>query len=336
MAETLGTIASILQLLDVALSASRYIQDFRNATREQQKLSKELGHLAVLVQELQSQYQPFNAHGYYPTTWSSSNRLGTGNIQTLLDDLAQTLKSFMAELQPVSGRWRHQLMWPLYKKREAKEYLHDFERIKLSLNLWISSKLFHLSTQQSEVLRSYNNEQKQTFSDIMHTLDRNSRMQSQQNNEILEVVRASSPALQWDEAEEDPRRRHISNWILETETQSRYSQRVSRHDQHPPTIYPFDSISQAGSPSHSNFSAASYRSNHTDRHYQPQPRYGYYTQPQPKYRYIQPVTNGRTKTYIIPPPPAVLPGGRGQHTSSMIILPGNRTRKAPRIVFYQP
>jgi hypothetical protein len=54
MAETLGIVTSILQLVEAALKAREYIEDFRNAPQEQQKLLSEMDNLRPLLKELQS------------------------------------------------------------------------------------------------------------------------------------------------------------------------------------------------------------------------------------------------------------------------------------------
>ncbi|KAJ7460274.1 hypothetical protein FB451DRAFT_1405514 [Mycena latifolia] len=49
MAEAIGTVASILQLVDTALKAQEYLKDFHDAPKEQQQLFSEMGHLKSLL-----------------------------------------------------------------------------------------------------------------------------------------------------------------------------------------------------------------------------------------------------------------------------------------------
>lgn len=128
MADTVGTIASILQLVDTALQVREYIQDFRHAPQEQQKLLSEMNDLAPLLAELQSRI-----------TGSSSRRM-LDQLKHPLHVFKLTMERFTEKLRPADGRLSRvskQLTWAMWNKTESKEYLAKFEQFKTLLNAWL-------------------------------------------------------------------------------------------------------------------------------------------------------------------------------------------------------
>jgi hypothetical protein len=133
MAEVLATIATILQLVDTALKAREYVKDFQDASEEQRSLFSEMENLKVLLGELQKRVQ---------------SSISSTSLQQLSGPLAEfktTMSGFTARFQPATSSWskfRQQLAWSLWSKKEAKEYLIKFERIKSLLNIWLSMDIW--------------------------------------------------------------------------------------------------------------------------------------------------------------------------------------------------
>ncbi|KAJ7832117.1 hypothetical protein B0H13DRAFT_1915136 [Mycena leptocephala] len=128
MAETLGTIASILQLVNSALKAREYILDFVHAPQEQQKLLSEMDDLRPLLAELHTR-----------VIGNPSSRV-LQQMQSPLADFKTTMEQFMQKLRPGDGplsKFSKQLKWTLWSKKEAKEYLDKFEQFKSLLNSWL-------------------------------------------------------------------------------------------------------------------------------------------------------------------------------------------------------
>ncbi|KAJ7076727.1 ankyrin repeat-containing domain protein [Mycena belliarum] len=129
MAEILGTVVTILQLVDTALKAREYIKDFQNASAEQRKLFSDIEDLRLLLTELEKRAKA-----------SSS----TGVLQHMLrplDDFKALLQTFVAKFElPDSrlGKFSKQLTWTLWNKLEATEFLKKFEVIKSRLNTWLT------------------------------------------------------------------------------------------------------------------------------------------------------------------------------------------------------
>ncbi|KAJ7076752.1 hypothetical protein B0H15DRAFT_1004565, partial [Mycena belliarum] len=129
MAEVLGTVASILQLVDTALRAREYIKDFQNAPAEQRKLFSDIEDLKLLLVELEKRTKASPSTGVLQ------------HMQRPLGDFKALLEKFVAKFeQPDSrlGKLSKQLTWALWNKIEATEFLKKFEAIKLTLNTWLT------------------------------------------------------------------------------------------------------------------------------------------------------------------------------------------------------
>jgi hypothetical protein len=125
---TLGTVASILQLVVTALKACDHFQDFVNAPQEQQILLLEMKDLRLLLQEL---------HDRMTTNLSSSM---LQQMKSPLADFKMMMEQLTQNLSPGDGplsKFSKQLKWTLWNKKEAKEYLGKFEQFKSLLNSWL-------------------------------------------------------------------------------------------------------------------------------------------------------------------------------------------------------
>jgi hypothetical protein len=136
MAEILGTIGSIIGLVDTALKAREYIKDFHNAPGEQKKLFTDMEDLKPLLVELEKRV---------------SNSPSTSTLQQITSPLARfntVLEGFTAKVRPADGRWSKfskQLTWTLWNKKEAKEYLDEFENIKSLISVWLAVDILYVS-----------------------------------------------------------------------------------------------------------------------------------------------------------------------------------------------
>jgi hypothetical protein len=140
MAEVLGIVASILQLIDTALKGRDYIVGFIHAPQEQQKLLSEMESLRPLLEELQN--------------CIAGNPL-SGKIQQMkspLADFQSTMSQFTEKLLPGNGplsKFSKQLKWTLWSMKEANEYLCKFEQFKSLLNSWLLLDLWSFQPSSS-------------------------------------------------------------------------------------------------------------------------------------------------------------------------------------------
>jgi hypothetical protein len=126
--ETVGTVASIVQLIDTALKAKDYIQGFVNAPQEQRKLLSEIGDLRPLLAELQGRI----------AANESSEILQ--QMASPLVDFKSTIERFTDKLRPGDeplSKFSKRLTWTMWNKKEAQEYLSKFEQFKSLLNSWL-------------------------------------------------------------------------------------------------------------------------------------------------------------------------------------------------------
>ncbi|KAJ7773598.1 hypothetical protein DFH07DRAFT_952643 [Mycena maculata] len=121
MAATLGTITSILQLVDTAQTARELIQDFRHAPEEQRRLLSEMDDLRLLIEELQ--LRPVEA------------------FHSMMEHFTEKLKEGKGPL----AKFRNRLSWTMWSKKETTEYLDKFEQFKSLANSWLSLDIRDMS-----------------------------------------------------------------------------------------------------------------------------------------------------------------------------------------------
>ncbi|KAJ7693073.1 ankyrin repeat-containing domain protein [Mycena rosella] len=132
MAEALGTLASILQLVDTALKAREYFKDFLDAPKEQQKLFSEMEDVRSLFVGLNKRVVG------NPSSDAMQQMSGP------LDKFKIAMMHFTERLGPVDGfaKRTKQLKWTLWSKKESGGYLEELERIKALLNLWLTMDIW--------------------------------------------------------------------------------------------------------------------------------------------------------------------------------------------------
>ncbi|KAJ7340031.1 hypothetical protein DFH08DRAFT_1013722 [Mycena albidolilacea] len=128
------TVDFVLQLLDTALKAREYIQDFRNAPNGRQKLVSEMEDLQRLLKDLRARI-----------TANPSSRI-IQQMNTQLTALKYTMEELTRDLRPGKGqiaRFARQLTLNLWNKKEGGGYLVEFERFKLLLDSWLMLDICH-------------------------------------------------------------------------------------------------------------------------------------------------------------------------------------------------
>ncbi|KAJ6496284.1 ankyrin repeat-containing domain protein [Mycena sanguinolenta] len=130
MAELVGLIASVLQLVDTVAKARDYIQDFRDAPKDQQRLWQELDALKPLVSKLDSLAKQ-------SSTGASSEMLREWEepleqLETVMRRL--TRKANLTGIQQFSSR----LTWAMWRKDDVQQALNAVERYKGLFNTWLA------------------------------------------------------------------------------------------------------------------------------------------------------------------------------------------------------
>ncbi|KAJ7476775.1 ankyrin repeat-containing domain protein [Mycena latifolia] len=138
MAEALGTLASVLQLVDTVLKAREYFKDFHEAPKEQKKLFSEMEGLKALLVELDKQVE------------GNSSSAAFQEMVKPLAALKTTMEHVTEKLGPVDGqlKFTKRLSWTLWSKKEVAGYLEEFERIKALINLWLTMEIWDVGQKQ--------------------------------------------------------------------------------------------------------------------------------------------------------------------------------------------
>ncbi|KAJ6523124.1 hypothetical protein DFH09DRAFT_199402 [Mycena vulgaris] len=148
MAEALGTVASIIQLVDTALKAREFLKDFRDAPKEQQKLLVEMEGLRPLLAELLKRLV------------DNPSSEAFQQMTAPLKIFETTMKEFTKKLGPRDdmSKFTRKITWTLWSKKEAVGYLEELERIKVLINVWLTMGIWDLSlkqiSNQADILRS--------------------------------------------------------------------------------------------------------------------------------------------------------------------------------------
>ncbi|KAJ6457857.1 hypothetical protein DFH09DRAFT_1297203 [Mycena vulgaris] len=138
MAEALGTVASIIQLVDTALKAREYLKDFRDAPKEQQKLLVEMEGLRPLLAELLKRLV------------DNPSSEAFQQMTAPLKIFEATMKEFTEKLGPRDdmSKFTRKITWTLWSKKEAGGYLEELERIKVLINVWLTMGIWDLGLKQ--------------------------------------------------------------------------------------------------------------------------------------------------------------------------------------------
>ncbi|KAJ7476790.1 hypothetical protein FB451DRAFT_1366381 [Mycena latifolia] len=138
MAEALGTLASVLQLVDTILKAREYFKDFHDAPKDQKKLFSEMEGLKALLMELDKWVMG------NPSSEAFSQMVGPlATLKTMMEHVTE-------KLGPVDGQSKltKRLSWTLWSKKEVAGYLEELERIKVLINLWLTMDIWDVGQKQ--------------------------------------------------------------------------------------------------------------------------------------------------------------------------------------------
>ncbi|KAJ7088352.1 hypothetical protein C8R44DRAFT_751918 [Mycena epipterygia] len=129
MADIVGLVASVLQLLDTVSKARDYIHDFRNAPKDQQDLLLEITHLRPLLQQVDKRIQGDSS------AWADALQEFKGPLTRLNTVMGQLTENLTPDgILKAAGR---RLAWPLCGKKDVEEGLRTIERLKTLLNSWV-------------------------------------------------------------------------------------------------------------------------------------------------------------------------------------------------------
>ncbi|KAJ7114782.1 hypothetical protein C8R44DRAFT_224838 [Mycena epipterygia] len=141
MAELIGLLTSILQLISTIQTAATLIKDLHNAPKEQQRLFSEIRSLQPLIAGLQDRVR------------NSREITGIQQIGDPLYDFEHLMKECSRKLQAGNGRLSKaskSMAWMMWNKQEAKEDLDKVEHFKSLVNTWLTVDIWDSGQQQWE------------------------------------------------------------------------------------------------------------------------------------------------------------------------------------------
>ncbi|KAJ7242067.1 hypothetical protein C8J57DRAFT_1477581 [Mycena rebaudengoi] len=192
MAEIVGLVASILQLVDTAAKTRAYINDFRDAPKEQQKLLAEIENLKPLLEELQKRITTGHSLGWVNSMQQFKEPLI--QLQRVIADLTRKLKS-SGRVSKVLSR----LSWPLRGKEDAEKELGTVERFKsllitcLAMDIWESAQ--EQRQDHRDILKSVQ-DARADHVDNISSLKEIVQMQRIDHRDILESVQDAAKSQQ--------------------------------------------------------------------------------------------------------------------------------------------
>ncbi|KAJ7481648.1 ankyrin repeat-containing domain protein [Mycena latifolia] len=128
MADLVGILASILQLIDTVAKAVVYTKDFKNAPKEQQKLLSEVQSVEPLLRAFRTQIQGHNC---------------SEKVKDPLIHFEETMKHLVEVLGLKGPKVLNQLTYTLWNKKEILENLEKIERFKSLLNAWSTLEIWN-------------------------------------------------------------------------------------------------------------------------------------------------------------------------------------------------
>ncbi|KAJ7453118.1 hypothetical protein FB451DRAFT_671878 [Mycena latifolia] len=129
MADIIGLVASVLQLVDTVAQIRGYIKDFRDAPKDQQRLLLEVQSLEPLVKELDNRMRSNQA---------AELTSGLLEFEKPLIQLKGTMERLTKELSSDGlAKVSNRVVWPLWGKEAVEEGLDAIERFKSLLNAWL-------------------------------------------------------------------------------------------------------------------------------------------------------------------------------------------------------
>ncbi|KAK0438147.1 uncharacterized protein EV420DRAFT_1280221 [Desarmillaria tabescens] len=124
MADALGIASSIVTLVEISHTIVGYLKDVKEASKECDKLSKELSNLAIYLETVNKLTQTADANDPWLAT---AQRLSSPFMQ--LDILLKNLKKKLEPASDGMGKMKQRLLWK-FTKESVEDALKKIERIK--------------------------------------------------------------------------------------------------------------------------------------------------------------------------------------------------------------
>ncbi|KAJ7129926.1 hypothetical protein C8R46DRAFT_678042 [Mycena filopes] len=144
MAEIVGVLASVLQLVDMVTKARGYLKGVHDASEDQQRLFAEVHNVQILLRELDNRIR---------TNKVSRLSIGLQELEGPLNALRGTMMRLTEKLRPGAFKISSHLTWPLWGKEDVHEGLSEIERFKGLINVWFGLDIWDAAQDTIAVVR---------------------------------------------------------------------------------------------------------------------------------------------------------------------------------------
>ncbi|KAF7334412.1 ANK-REP-REGION domain-containing protein [Mycena venus] len=182
MAEIVGLVASILQLVETVSKAREYIHDFRNARKDQKKLLQEIQNLEPLITEFQQRVKDSQIAGSTSTMQKFSKPL---------NQLKETMERLAKKLEPTgtTRKVSNRLTWSMWGKEEVHEGLNTIERSKSLLSVWLAMNIWNSTQGIASAFQEVTENQQINHKYTVRSVEALGRNQKEYRNDIISTVK---------------------------------------------------------------------------------------------------------------------------------------------------
>ncbi|KAJ7706722.1 ankyrin repeat-containing domain protein [Mycena rosella] len=184
MADIVGLVASILQLVDTVAKARGYIKDFRDAPKDQERLLLEIQNLEPLVKELRTRIKSNHAAGKIS---------GMNEFEEPLVHLNEIIERLTKKLDPAGiSKFSSRLTWPLWGKEDVEEGLNATERFKSLLSAWLGVDIWKSVQDVNVTIQDVAEEQRVDHGYIIRSVKQFAQEHGVAHNETISTIKDAS------------------------------------------------------------------------------------------------------------------------------------------------
>ncbi|KAJ7696332.1 ankyrin repeat-containing domain protein [Mycena olivaceomarginata] len=178
MADIVGLIASVLQLVSTVAQARSYIKDFRHASQDQLSLLLEIESLETLVKKVAEQI----------------NRSGQGGLSTGLRQFEKPLIQLEGMMKRLTNNLTSKgissrLTWPLWGKEDVKDGLDTIERFKSLLDVWLGMDIRDSTQDIGLAVKDLGEEQRTNHGYMVHSISHLGRDQKEYHEQTISSLK---------------------------------------------------------------------------------------------------------------------------------------------------
>ncbi|KAJ6538461.1 ankyrin repeat-containing domain protein [Mycena vulgaris] len=180
MTDIVGLVASIFQFIDVVAKTHNYIQNFRDAPKDQWRLLSEIQSLKPLITKLEKRMDDDRAAELQ-------------DLEKPLVQFAAIIKRLETKLESTGiPKFSSRVTWSLWGKDDVQEGLNTIERFKSSLNAWLGMDTWNssqgmLTAHETDVAEDQRAEHGYIIRSVKHLVQENRIAHNQMISNLKDV-----------------------------------------------------------------------------------------------------------------------------------------------------